>query len=176
MRKPRHCQAGATYHAIARANRSEFILQTDTVKELFLQTMVRAKQHYRFEVISLCIMSNHFHLMIKPGKDESISRVMQWILSVFAIHYNKMFSLHGHVWYDRFKSKVINSLRQFVATFNYIANNPVVAGLADEPAQYRYGPYRLARDGPLGSPIPPIITILRKVTRTDGTLSRLGSE
>lgn len=168
MRKPRHCRAGATYHAIARANRSEFILKTDEVKELFLQTVVRAKKHYRFEVISLCIMSNHFHLMIKPGKDESISRVMQWILSVFAIHYNKMFSLHGHVWYDRFKSKIVSSLRQFVATFQYIANNPVVAGLANKPEQYRYGPYRLARDGPLTRRIPPIIILRKAITANSG--------
>jgi len=98
--------------------------------------------------------------MIKPEKDESLSRVMQWVLSVFAIHYNKMFSLHGHVWYDRFKSKIVNSLRQFVATFNYIARNPVVAGLAERPEQYRYGPYHLSRDGPLAHRGAPFIKIV----------------
>jgi len=32
---------------------------------------------------------------------------MQWILGVFAQKYHRTFDLHGHVWYDRFRSKII---------------------------------------------------------------------
>ncbi len=150
MRRTRKLQRGASYHVVARANRQEFILASDTVKQLFLKTLLGAKKRYRFEVITLCVMSNHVHLMLRPGPDESLSRIMQWMLSVFAIRFNSYFGIHGHVWYDRFKSKVIESLRQFVATFRYILENPVRAGIVEKPTDYRYGDYGFARDGPAG--------------------------
>jgi hypothetical protein len=75
---------------------------------------------------------------------------MQWILSVFAIRFNVRLGIRGHVWYDRFRSKVIASLRQFVRTMAYIGNNPVRAGIVTRAEDYRFGGFRLARDGPPG--------------------------
>ena len=141
---------GATYHVTARANRQELILGGDGIKELFIRTLVRAKRKHRFELISVCVMYNHVHLLIRPRGGESLSKIMQWILSVFAINFNKRFGLVGHVWRDRFRSKIIGSLRQFVATLNYIRNNPAKAQIVEHPDDYRYGPERLARDGPPG--------------------------
>lgn len=67
MRKTRKLQRGASYHVVARANRQEFILASDTVKQLFLKTLLGAKERHRFEVITLCLMNNHVHLMLRPG-------------------------------------------------------------------------------------------------------------
>lgn len=61
---------------------------------------------------------------------------MQWILSVFARHYNRQHGLKGHVWYDRFTSTVIKSYRQLLAAFRYISNNPVKARIVKTPEEY----------------------------------------
>ncbi|TVR32418.1 MAG: transposase [Spirochaetaceae bacterium] len=151
MRKPRRIIVGATYHVVARANRREYILHSDIMKQLFLETLTRAKQRYRFSVTNVCLMGNHFHLIMTPARDESISRIMQWILSVFAVRYNRKHGFQGHVWYDRFKSKAITSLRQFAATFAYVCNNPVRAGIASHPADYRFGGPALLCSGPPGA-------------------------
>ena len=84
-------------------------------------------------------MSNHIHFLIKQEEDESLSLIMQWILSVFAVAYNKQFNLKGHVWYDRFKSTVIKSCRQLLAAFRYICNNPVKVKIVNKPEAYKYG-------------------------------------
>ena len=139
MRKSRELYIGAEYHISARINRSKFILESKEIKELFLFTIARAKMKYSFKLHNFVIMSNHIHFLIKPGKDENLSRIMQWILSVFAINYNKFFNLKGHVWYDRFKSTVIKSYRQFLAAFKYISNNPIKVNLTDNPWDYEYG-------------------------------------
>ena len=81
-------------------------------------------------------MSNHIHLLIKPIRDENLSKIMQWILSVFAVRYNKLYGYHGHVWYDRFKSNVIVTFRQFLRAFQYIMENPVRAGIVSKPVEY----------------------------------------
>jgi len=142
MRKARNIVKNAQYHVGARANRKELILETRKMKELFYKIIIRAKKRYRFDILNFCIMGNHFHIIIRPGEHEQLSRIMQWILSVFAIHYNKRIRENGHVWYDRFWSKPLDDIRQFVAVFGYIAKNPVKAGIVDNKDQYEFSGIR----------------------------------
>jgi len=150
MRRSRYLVDGAWYHVIARINRGECIFSNERIQELFLDIVKRAKkrarQPFRFEIANFCIMGNHIHFLIKPAKGESLSKIMQWILSVFAMQYNRIMNIHGHVWQDRFKSIVVNSIRQFLRVFEYITNNPIKAGLTSNVEDYRYcGTYFASR-------------------------------
>lgn len=109
-------------------------------------------------------MGNHIHLEITPQQEISISKIMQWILSVFAKNYNKLFAYKGHVWYDRFKSKVIETLQQLINTFLYIANNPVRAGLVEHPLSFVYSGISFRRNGP---PWPAYRELLDPLSETD---------
>ncbi len=117
------------------------------MKELLLETIARAKQLYSFRVENFCVMGNHVHMILRPLGDSCLSRIMQWILSVFAMRFNREHNYRGHVWYDRFRSKVIDNIRQYLATFEYVNRNPVRAGLVDTPADYPYCGLRHIRDG-----------------------------
>ncbi len=139
MRSARVIQEGATYHVVAKTNRGEFILKSDEMKEMFLRILEKAKWKYDFKLKHFCIMSNHVHLVIEPGQGTSLSKLMQWILAVFAIRFNKMHGQKGHVWYDRFKSKIIGSFRHLIHAFQYISNNPVKAGICTDAWNYAYG-------------------------------------
>ena len=139
MRKPRELKTGALYHVTARANRKEMILDDRGMKDLFLGTLSRAKKRYKFRVENFCVMGNHIHLMIRPGAGESLSRILQWILSVFAMAYNRIHGLWGHVWGCRFFSEILAGLRQFLAVFDYIDRNPLEAGQVRDPRDWRYG-------------------------------------
>ena len=139
MRKRRELKTGASYHITARINRQEYLLQAVFIKKMFMIILKRAKIKYSFQIGNYCIMDNHIHFILKPLNGESLSAIMQWILSVFAQKYNRTFDLHGHVWYDRFKSKVIIDFRQYLHTFVYISNNPVKAGIVGFPGDYPFG-------------------------------------
>jgi putative transposase len=155
MRRPRFLIEGAEYHVTARANRQEFILQSKEVKELLLRVLREAKTRFAFRVRTFCIMSNHVHLMIQPEGGECLSAIMQWILGVFAIRYNRMLGQLGHVWYDRFRSSVVKSVRQIIHVFAYIAANPVKAGMVADPFEYRHCGVRNIRDGDFSIVEPP---------------------
>jgi len=146
MRKPRILIEGGMYHVVARANRQEYILSSDEIKAMFLDVVKRAKRKYRFTLQNFCVMSNHFHFLMTPGKGENLSKIMQWILSVFALRLNKRFSWRGHVWYDRFKSRIVDGLREFVHAFCYIAENPIRAGIVRFPWEYGYNGVRYLRN------------------------------
>ena len=120
MRKPRILQDGALYHVTARANRKEMILDPHEIKELFLEVLRRAKGKYAFQLENFCIMGNHFHLMVRPEGKTNLSRLMQWIMSVFAMAYNRIHGLVGHVWGGRFFSRIVSGLRDFMKIFRCI--------------------------------------------------------
>lgn len=145
MRKPRRLVPGAEYHVIARVNRSEFILETPAVKEMMMTVLSQAKERYGFRLANYCVMSNHLHLIIAPADGSSLSRIMQWVLSVFAIRYNRRYGLRGHVWYDRFHSNVIAGLRRWLETFDYIGDNPVKAGVSRRAGDYPWSGLRELR-------------------------------
>ena len=147
MRKPRQLREGARYHVTARANRKEMILDPKAAKELFLSVVRRARRRYDFGIENFCIMGNHIHFIIKPRRGENLSSIMQWILGVFAMAYNKMMGLTGHVWGERFFSRIIANRREFMEVFEYIDMNPVLAGLVSFPEKWLYGGLRHALEG-----------------------------
>ena len=139
MRLCRKLLEGAEYHVSVRINRSEMLLLPEEEKMLLLTVINRAKKRYRFQIKNFCIMNNHLHLLIKPGKNESLSRIMQWILSVFAMAWNRKHNLSGHVWGQRFYSRIIQGIVDFLRTFIYIDDNPVSAQLVNSSWEWRFG-------------------------------------
>ncbi|MFA5928406.1 MAG: transposase [Candidatus Margulisiibacteriota bacterium] len=154
-RKPRQLIPQTAYHVTARVNRQEMILESNEIKELFLCITKRAKDKYGFKLRNFCLMGNHIHLDIEPGSAANLSRIMQWILSVFARHYNTLYGYKGHVWYDRFKSKAIQGFQQLANTFRYISNNPVRANLVNHPLEYAYSGISCYKNNRLGILDPP---------------------
>jgi putative transposase len=139
MRKRRMLQEGAEYHVTARINRGEMILSPGEDKKLLLAVIKRAKKKYHFQIKNFCLINNHLHLLIKPGKDESLSKIKLWILSVFAMAWNRRHHLTGHVWGERFFSRIIAGIVDFLRIFMYIDDNPVNAQVAAHPREWEFG-------------------------------------
>jgi putative transposase len=130
---------GAWYHVTARVNRREMLLDRGEVRDLFLTFLCRCKKRYRFQVANFCVMGNHIHLQIQPARGESLSDIMRWLLGLFARAYNKSRGLSGHFWGERFHSRILDGLRQFVIAFGYIDENPVKAKLTAFMWDWRHG-------------------------------------
>jgi putative transposase len=139
MRKNRRLLEGAEYHVTARINRGEMIFLNRDDRELFIGLLKRAKRKYKFVLKNFCIMGNHVHFLIKPGPGVSLSKIMQWLLGVFAQLWNKGHGLSGHLWGDRFFSRIIAGILDFLRVFSYIDQNPVAAGLSEHPEKWEHG-------------------------------------
>lgn len=139
MRKPREIVKGATYHVGAKINRGEYLFEKNPeFKSIFFQIVHNTHKRYKFRAYAITVMDNHIHMMIKPEGKSELGNIMNSILSTFARRYNLALDYHGHVWYDRFKSKVIITIEQFINTLKYICNNPVRAGIVKNPLDYKY--------------------------------------
>jgi putative transposase len=108
-------------------------------KKLFLSFVQKAKRKFHFRLWDFCIMRNHIHFLIKPGKSGILSEIMQWIKRDFAKSWNKERGRKGHVWGERFHSRIINGMRDFLRMREYIDENPVKAGRAERAADWVFG-------------------------------------
>jgi len=77
-----------------------------------------------------------------------VSAFMKTVKQRFSVWYNKTHGRYGTLWADRFKSVLVEgSPRSLAMVAAYIDLNPVRAGLADDPAQYRWCGYSEAMAG-----------------------------
>ena len=145
MSKPRQLKVNVKYQAMARANLQESLFIKDEDKDMVEKVIKLAKLKFRFRLKHSMIMNNHIHLLIQPvGKKENLSVIMQWILSIIAIRYNKKYDRKGHVWYDRFKSNIVHGAAYYRTLFLYISNNPVKEKKTKSIFSYKYsGIYHL---------------------------------
>jgi REP element-mobilizing transposase RayT len=107
MRKPRILEALAGYLVITAVNRHEPIFLERAVVELFSRVLCEAGERFAIEVRHLVIQADRVSFHIKPANGFMLPIIMQWIKQTFACRYNAMKRLDGHVWGDRYWSKVL---------------------------------------------------------------------
>ena len=131
---------GAVYHVMSRGIRRKKIFADDDDYIFFLECIDTFMALHGFKVHSICLMTNHFHMIIETG-DTTISKVMQDLLNAYAKYYNQKYGYHGHLFEGRFKSKLIEDEVYFLETSRYIHLNPVKACMVREILDYKYGSY-----------------------------------
>jgi putative transposase len=151
-RLPRAIDEGLVYHALNRGNNRNDVLADGDDCDAFLTALGRTKDRYPFRLFGYCLMSNHFHLLLRPEPGHSISRTPQSFTVAHTWRYHRRHRTSGHAWQGRFKSPVIQDDRHLLVVLRYIEANPLRAGIVADPADYRWSSYPchgMGRDDPL---------------------------
>ncbi|RCX07389.1 REP element-mobilizing transposase RayT [Anaerobacterium chartisolvens] len=127
----------STYHVIHRGNERKNIFLCDSDKLRFLETLERMKSKYGFLVHAYCIMDNHVHLLINDNGND-ISQIIKSINISYAYYFNHTYKRCGHLFQDRFKSERVDDDNYLLEVSRYIHNNPVKAGMASDPSEYKW--------------------------------------
>lgn len=107
-------------------------------KDMYLRLIKKYQGVYLFNVYAYCIMDNHAHIII-DGLGADISKIMHGINQCYAQYYNKKYNRRGHLFQDRFKSKIITDDRYLLTLSAYIHNNPSdIKGFKDREEDYIY--------------------------------------
>jgi len=130
---------GGIYHVINRGNMQMQVFNDDEDYNYFLDLLHIAKKREPVEIHAYCLMPNHFHLMLVPRKEGSLSRFMQWTMTSHVRFYHKKNETSGHVWQGRFKSFIVQQESYYLLLMRYIEANAKRAGLVDEAGVWRFG-------------------------------------
>jgi putative transposase len=149
--------AGLVYHVINRGNNRQKVLRKAADFEAFLRALADLKERKAFELYGYCLLSNHFHLLLRPT-GASISRIVQSLLVSHTQRYHKHYASGGHVWQGRFKSPVIQDDGHLLNVLRYIEANPLRAEIVPRAEEYRwssYGRHGLGQANELIDPLAP---------------------
>ena len=76
------------------------------------------------ELVSFCLMPNHFHLIVKEIEENGIARYMQRILNSYTKYYNTKYKKSGHLFQGPYKAVHIEDNNQLLYLSAYIHRNP----------------------------------------------------
>ena len=139
MRQKRKLKDGATYKCIGTINRYNNELVDNIAKGIFLILLEECKALFDFELYDFSIQNNRVVLVIKPLGNQELWKIMQYLLGVFGMRFNKQFGFHGHVWYDRFKSEIIASPDEVEKIQSELNEFPIENKLAEKARNFIFG-------------------------------------
>ena len=101
------------YHVIYRGINKQDVFEDAEDFERFLETLRKYQPICGFELLGYCLMSNHVHLIIKPG-ETPLGRIFQRVIPSFVYWYNRKYERVGSLFQSPFKSTPINSNDQLL--------------------------------------------------------------
>ncbi len=129
------------YHIMTRGNRKQKTFRADEDFHRYMGMLIKYKKKYKFRLYGYCLMPNHVHL-IGEVVGKNLSKFMHGLNRSYVIYFNKTYDKVGHLWQDRFKSKLIVKDKYLIDCINYVELNPVRAGLVESPHEYIWSSYR----------------------------------
>ncbi|MGM9972695.1 MAG: transposase [Clostridiaceae bacterium] len=136
-RKPRLEFQGAIYHVFQRGNNREHIFRDPVEKGYFLKQIKEHMAIYNYELFAYVIMDNHYHMIIRTN-EAALSKVMHRINNTYSKFYNYRRERTGHVFEERYNSKVVDDHAYLIWLLRYIHRNPVRANMCDAVSKYRW--------------------------------------
>ena len=131
----------AYYHVMNRGRSGINIFHDEHYFEAFLQTLSEAHQRFGLEVLCYCLMSNHYHLLVKTP-EANLGRAMRHINGVYTQRYNRMHKTDGSLFRGRYKAICVEEDSYQLQLSRYIHRNPIDAGLVNRLTEYPWSSYR----------------------------------
>jgi len=132
---------GEIYHVINRGAVKMNLFFDDGSYHRFIQLIHRYAPQTNITVIALCLMPNHFHLLLRIESEGDISKFMRLLSSAYSRILNEELRRTGTIYEGRFFASHVATNDYLTAALRYIHLNPVRAGLVVHPSQWEYSDY-----------------------------------
>ncbi len=142
-RKKREWTPGSYYHVVMRGNnRKNIYHNTKDVQELF-RIFMYVYHIAPFKIIAYCIMTNHFHLLIRSDHTP-LDRIMCRINKRYSDYYRKKYKVTGHIYEKRYFSNCARNPRAILDISSYIHRNPIdtTIPMVSEMQQYPHSSFQ----------------------------------
>ena len=129
------------FHVMVQGINKEYVFNEEKFIAKYQKLLFINLQDYNIKLVAYCIMNNHAHMLIYTEKIEELSKYMHKVNTTFSMYYNTKLDRVGVVFRNRFESEPILSQKHLYNCIAYIHNNPVNAGIVENPSMYKYSSY-----------------------------------
>lgn len=110
---------------------SKFLVQTPQNQEKILSQIIKSENKL-VDIISFCLMPNHFHFLLKQLCDHGISTFIANFTNSYTKYFNTKHERNGSLIQGPFKSVYVESNEQLIHLSRYIHLNPVASYIIKE--------------------------------------------
>ena len=138
------------YHVLNRGNGRLRLFHKPADYDAFERVLEEGLDRYAVELLTYCLMPNHWHLVVRPTTDQALGRLMGWVGVTHVRRHHEHYRTRGggHLYQGRFKSFPVAEDDYFLALCRYVEANPLRARLVEQAEQWRWsGLWRRAHRG-----------------------------
>lgn len=111
-------------HVVMRGNNRQNIFNTPQDIHEFFRIIYYTYHKYPFTLVAYCIMSNHYHLLIR-SPEVPLGKIMAIINRRYSDYYKKRYNYTGQLYERRYYADMITSIHGVLAVSRYIHRNPI---------------------------------------------------
>ena len=131
-------RSARTFFATTKTSMGRRLLQSDRNAGLLIEVFRSLIAEKKFEMHDFVIMPDHIHLILTVHDGMTIEKAMQLIKGRYSFRIKKELGMLGEVWQRGFSEVQVMNRQSVEKHHEYIAENPVKAGLVDSPEKYPY--------------------------------------
>jgi REP element-mobilizing transposase RayT len=154
-RKERQEYSGAIFHIWTRRVERSLLFTDDDDYATYVGLLGSASSERSWLVLEFCLMPNHVHLLLRISSP-NLSAGLRDLHRTYVRRFNDRHGRSGRLFEHRPDWKPVEDEIYFLTVVQYIAQNPVRAGLCARPEEWRWsrrgllaqrpGPHWLASD------------------------------
>ena len=129
------------HHIIQRGNRRQKVFFNEGDYKEYLRLLNNYSLRFKVDILAYCLMPNHIHLIAIPHEGGSLAQAIGETHRNYTRFINFREKWRGYLWQGRFSSYVLDE-SYLLAVTRYILLNPVKAGIAKKPWDYKWASTR----------------------------------
>jgi REP element-mobilizing transposase RayT len=95
------------YEISTQINNRELLFCEDTARKIFEQVFHETERRFAFEIQGLSFEGDLLKFYIRPENGLQLPDIMKWLKQTFAQRYNRATGRTGHIWGDRYWSRIL---------------------------------------------------------------------
>jgi putative transposase len=110
-------------------------------RDLFLEVLAEVRDRLRFRLFAYVVMPTHWHALILPAPEQSISCILHSIKRRSALCINGERRQAGPLWQARFFDRFLRRVADFHEAASYIHTNPGRDGFVSDDSEWPWSSY-----------------------------------
>jgi putative transposase len=129
------------YHVTAHGSDTRHLFRTAADRLDFLERLTLSLWPHEIRLLDYVLMGNHYHALAYTP-DARLSAALRLLHTGFSRRHNRRHGRSAHLFRAHCAARAVTTDRQLLATYRYIARNPVRAGLVLDPLDWPWSSAR----------------------------------
>jgi putative transposase len=143
----KRCQQSGDLHFVTFSCYGRQPLLDVRARDLFDNSLERARRGYGFFVTGYVVMPEHVHLLVSEPRRSTLAAALQAVKQSVA---RRLVTPHEHFWQKRYYDFNVWTEKKCMEKLRYMHRNPVTRGLVESPEDWAWSSFRHYLTGEAG--------------------------